>query len=90
MEKHFPQNPFERYADDCIVHCQSEAEAQKLKQAIAKRLLECGLELHPVKTKTQDSLRTVQIIPHARRNPCISSCTLWSYITQHGIVDLCA
>lgn len=51
MEKHFPQNPFERYADDCIVHCLSEAEAKTLKQAIGKRLLKCGLELHPKKAK---------------------------------------
>jgi len=51
MEKNFPQNPFERYADDCIVHCISEAEVKTLKQAIADRLLECGLELHPEKTK---------------------------------------
>ena len=51
MERNFPKNPFERYADDCIVHCRSEAEAKTLKQAIGKRLLECGLELHPEKTK---------------------------------------
>jgi len=47
----YPQNPFERYADDCVVHCKTELEAQELKDALGKRLSECGLELHPKKTK---------------------------------------
>ena len=51
MEKNFPNNPFERYADDVVAHCKTEVEAETLKEAIASRLLECGLELHPEKTK---------------------------------------
>ena len=51
LEKNFPHNPFERYADDSIVHCHSEREAKMLKEAIANRLKECKLELHPKKTK---------------------------------------
>ena len=47
----YPQVPFERYADDVIVHCRTERQAQELKAAIAKRLQACGLELHPEKTK---------------------------------------
>ncbi len=47
----FPDNPFERYADDSVVHCRTEEEAVKLKDAIAAGMLECGLELHPEKTK---------------------------------------
>ena len=43
--------PFERYADDAIVHGRTEAEAQEVREAIAARLRECGLELHPEKTK---------------------------------------
>ena len=43
--------PFERYADDAIVHCRTEGEAQEVRAAIAARLQECGLELHPEKTK---------------------------------------
>jgi RNA-directed DNA polymerase len=42
---------FERYADDAIVHCRTEAEAQEVRAAIAARMRECGLELHPEKTK---------------------------------------
>ena len=51
MAKQYPQMPFERYADDAIVHCRTEAEAQEVRAAIAARLQECGLELHPEKTK---------------------------------------
>ncbi len=51
MERHYPYCPFERYADDMIIHCKSEFEAQKLKEEIGNRLQECGLQMHPEKTK---------------------------------------
>ena len=51
MAEKYPQVPFERYADDAIVHCRKEAKAQEIRSAIAARLKECGLELHPEKTK---------------------------------------
>lgn len=51
MEKHYANNPFERYADDVIVHCTSLAEAKQLLDQISKRMSECGLTLHPEKTK---------------------------------------
>jgi len=51
MERHFPDKPFCRYADDGLVHCQSEADAQAIQNALAKRLQVYGLELHPEKTK---------------------------------------
>jgi RNA-directed DNA polymerase len=38
-------------ADDAIVHCRTEAEAQEVRAAIAARFEECGLELHPEKTQ---------------------------------------
>jgi RNA-directed DNA polymerase len=47
----YPHVPFERYADDAIVHCKTETEAQAVRAAIAMRLGECGLELHPEKTR---------------------------------------
>jgi RNA-directed DNA polymerase len=47
----YPQVQFERYADDAIVHCKTEVEAQEVRAAIAARLEECRLELHPEKTK---------------------------------------
>jgi group II intron reverse transcriptase/maturase len=46
-----PQTPFERYADDAIIHCRSEAEAVRTLEALDKRLKECKLALHPDKTK---------------------------------------
>lgn len=60
MTANFPQVPFERYADDAIVHCRTEKQAQMIRKAIAKRLLDCGLELHPEKTRIvycKDELR---------------------------------
>jgi RNA-directed DNA polymerase len=51
MRRAFPSTPFERYADDAVVHCKSLAEAEQVRDAIAARLAECGLELHPDKTR---------------------------------------
>ena len=47
----FPQVPFERYADDVIVHCKSEMQAEQVLAAIHGRFERCGLELHPTKTR---------------------------------------
>jgi RNA-directed DNA polymerase len=38
MRREYPDIPFERYADDAICHCQSEAEALELRQALEKGL----------------------------------------------------
>ncbi len=51
MQRTYPHLLFERYADDAIVHCRTEAEAQEVRAAIAARMQECRLELHPEKTK---------------------------------------
>ncbi len=51
LRRNFSQNPFERYADDSVVHCHSEREANELLLTLKNRLQRCGLELHPVKTK---------------------------------------
>jgi len=51
MVREYPGIPFERYADDVICHCRNEAQAQRLKEAIAQRFAACRLELHPQKTK---------------------------------------
>lgn len=51
MTKKHPQAPFERYADDAIIHCKTEKEAVKILEELKNRLLECKLELHPTKTK---------------------------------------
>ena len=51
MRRTYSHLPFERYADDAIVHCRTETEAQQLKDGLEARMRECGLELHPAKTK---------------------------------------
>ena len=51
MARRFPDLPWCRYADDGLVHCRSETEAQTVREALAARLAECRLELHPTKTK---------------------------------------
>jgi group II intron reverse transcriptase/maturase len=51
MRREYPDVQFERYADDAICHCRSEAQAQELRRALEKRLAECRLRLHPDKTK---------------------------------------
>jgi group II intron reverse transcriptase/maturase len=51
MHREYPGIPFERYADDVICHCSTEAQAQSLRQSLQRRLAECKLELHPEKTK---------------------------------------
>jgi group II intron reverse transcriptase/maturase len=51
MDKYGEGVSFERYADDIIVHCRSEEVAEKLLEQIKTRLKECGLEVHPEKTR---------------------------------------
>ena len=51
MRKNQPSIPFERYADDIIVHCKNEKQAQWLREVMERRLSQCKLELHPEKTK---------------------------------------
>ena len=61
MAKEFPSTPFERFADDVVVHCKSEAQAKDILSQITGRLETWKLELHPEKTRIvycQDSNRT--------------------------------
>jgi RNA-directed DNA polymerase len=51
MTRTHPDLPWCRYADDGLVHCRSEREAEALKAKLQARLAECHLELHPTKTK---------------------------------------
>ena len=51
MQIHYPQTPFERYADDTICHCRTKGEAEMMKVAITNRLAECGLKLNEEKTR---------------------------------------
>ena len=51
MERARPQNPWARYADDGIAHCLTRREAEELLEQVHMRFRECGLELHPDKTR---------------------------------------
>lgn len=51
MRKHHPEQPWCRYADDGVVHCKTEQEAQAILLSLKTRFAECGLELNSEKTK---------------------------------------
>ena len=51
MVRTHPDLPWCRYADDGLVHCRNEQEAEALKAELQARLAECHLEMHPTKTK---------------------------------------
>jgi RNA-directed DNA polymerase len=51
MGQQHPGQPWCRYADDGLVHCKTEQEAQGMLVGLKGRFAACGLELHPEKTK---------------------------------------
>jgi group II intron reverse transcriptase/maturase len=51
MQRHHPDIPCERSADDAVCHGRSEDQAQQLRQALEQRFAECRLEWHPQQTK---------------------------------------
>ncbi len=51
MTKHHLEAPWCRYADDGLVHCRTELEAQKILSELKERFEACKLELHSTKTK---------------------------------------
>jgi RNA-directed DNA polymerase len=61
LVREFPEVPFERYADDEILHCNSNAQARVVLDAIIERLVAVGLDLNLDKTRIvycKDSNRT--------------------------------
>ena len=51
MAREFPDVTFERYVDDAVVHCVSQAQARFVAKAIGERMEQVGLRLHPDKTR---------------------------------------
>jgi RNA-directed DNA polymerase len=51
IERTQPNITFERYADDCVIHCKTEKQARYILARIEERLKECKLELNLEKTK---------------------------------------
>jgi RNA-directed DNA polymerase len=63
MVREFPDVQFERFADDVVVHCVTERQARQVREAVGRRMVAIGLELHPDKTKIvycKDSRRRQQ------------------------------
>lgn len=60
LKRTYPKLLSCRYADDGLVHCRTEREANQVLEDLGTRLKACGLELHPSKTKIvycKDGLR---------------------------------
>jgi RNA-directed DNA polymerase len=51
MTRTHPDLPWCRYADDGLVHCRTEQEAEAIKAELQARLEVCGLQMHPTKTQ---------------------------------------
>ena len=51
MQRNHSDKPWCRYADDGLVHCETEEQAQQLLNDLRLRFEKCGLELHPDKTR---------------------------------------
>jgi RNA-directed DNA polymerase len=51
VRKTLPGVPFCRYADDGLLHCKSEQQAKYVMKMLTERLLNCGLEIHPEKSR---------------------------------------
>lgn len=51
MQRNYSTIPWCRYADDGLAHCKTLQQAENLLEMLKQRFQECGLELHPDKTK---------------------------------------
>jgi RNA-directed DNA polymerase len=48
---YFPKVKMVRYADDMVIHCSTQKEAEQLLCKVTERFEQCGLKVHPQKTK---------------------------------------
>ena len=51
MWREYRYVPFERYADDIVVHCNRMADAQRIQERLAKRMQEVGLAINEEKSQ---------------------------------------
>ena len=51
MQRNHPETLWCRYADDGLVHARTKAEAQAICDQLKERFHQCGLEMHPDKTR---------------------------------------
>ena len=83
ITRRYPDAPFERYADDAIIHCKTEKEALEILSSLEKRLEECKLELHSLKTKIvycHDKDRTMEYP--------VCALTFWYILSRKGLSKL--
>ena len=64
MKRIYPNCPFARYADDAVVHCGTQRQAEEVMRSIALRLVECGLTMHPEKSKVVYCRRGKRTAPY--------------------------
>ena len=64
MDKYYPENPFERYADDVVIHCKNFKEALRMLEMLKQRLAQCKQEAHKEKTKIVYCKRNQKNPPH--------------------------
>jgi RNA-directed DNA polymerase len=65
MGRVFPAVPFERYADDGVVHCVSRRQAQYVRRAIGDRMAQVGLRLHPTRPGSCTARTAAGVAPGA-------------------------
>ena len=51
MRREHPNNPWARYADDAVIHCRTQKEAESLLIELGERFKQCKLELNTEKTR---------------------------------------
>ena len=51
LAREFPGCPFERYADDAVIHCRTRPQAEVVLGKLRKRMEQVGVSLHPEKTR---------------------------------------
>jgi RNA-directed DNA polymerase len=82
MDNTHPQCPFERYADDIVIHCSSKKEAEQMLEELKVRMQEFELTLHPEKTKIVYCKNYYRIEKHDNE-----SFTFLSYSFQPRTID---
>lgn len=88
MAQQHPEKPFERYADDIVVHCKTEKQALFMLKMIGQRMRQCKLELHPQKTKIVN-LRGTAEAKYAKKYDFLGfSIQPWGVKTSKGIKAL--
>lgn len=51
VKEHYRSVRLCRYADDGVIHCKSQRQAEWVLAQVSRRLVDCGLQIHPVKTR---------------------------------------